>query len=59
MNKLIHGDNAIQTENVVYYTEVTLMKLVEIKIIVTIINELMNSFRKTNVSCEHLKLNCT
>jgi hypothetical protein len=32
-----------------WYTEATLMKLIEIKIIVTSINHLMNSFRKTNV----------
>jgi hypothetical protein len=39
MNKLIHGTrhNAIQTEKVVKYTEVTLMKLLEMNEVLPII----------------------
>jgi hypothetical protein len=46
--KMIHNTKLSKTLKVVYYTEVTLMKLFEIKAIVTNINHLMNPFRKKN-----------
>jgi hypothetical protein len=46
-SKMIHGTMLFKRK-VVYSTEVTLMKLFEIKTIVTSINHLMNSFKKKN-----------